>query len=69
MTAHVAMAPDPALRQAESVAEVGNDDADIRWRAWKARGVEQDRRTMTTIRRTIVLTAIAFAIWVWVLSV
>jgi hypothetical protein len=63
MTSPVAVVPEAALRQAHGVGGLPTDDADIRWRAWKARGVEQDRRTTTIIRRTILLTAIAVVIW------
>jgi hypothetical protein len=66
MTSPVAVVPDTALRQAQDVGGLPNDDADIRWRAWKARGIEQDRRTTTIIRRTVILSAITFAIWLFV---
>jgi hypothetical protein len=66
MTSPVALMPEAALRYDQNVGALPNDDADIRWRTWKARGVEQDRRTATIIRRTVILSAIAFAIWLFV---
>ena len=38
-------------------------DADIRWRNWKARGAEADRRTAKRMRGVALLIAAAFIVW------
>ena len=38
-------------------------DGDVRWRKWEARGVENDRRTATRMRRLMLAFGTALAVW------
>jgi hypothetical protein len=42
-------------------------EADIRWRAWQARGFAGDRRTAARMRAVVLLIAAALIIWFVVL--
>ena len=38
--------------------------ADIRWRAWQARGAANDRRTTARLRKLMLLIVAAFIVWI-----
>ena len=48
------------------VAAVPDPEADIRWREWKARGAEDDRRRTIMMRRLAVLIGIGLAVLLFV---
>jgi hypothetical protein len=41
---------------------LADPEAELRWRAWQARGVEGDRRTAKRMRAFMVLVALGFLI-------
>ena len=49
MTNHTAVIPDV--------------DADIKWRAWQARGVASNRRTAARMRNVMLLIVAALIVW------
>jgi hypothetical protein len=51
------------------VAAAPDADMDRQWRAWRARGVEGDRRRAAIMGRVITVTAIGFVIWLIALAV
>lgn len=40
-----------------------DEEGEIRWRDWQARGAASDRRTATRMRRLMVFLVAAFAVW------
>ena len=44
-------------------AVVADVDADIRWRAWQARGAAADRRTDARMRIVVLLVVAALIVW------
>lgn len=40
-----------------------NTEADVRWRAWQARGAEADRRTDVRMATLTVLIAVSLVTW------
>jgi hypothetical protein len=45
------------------IAIVPDADAESRWRSWKARGAESDRRTAKTMRRVVFVIVVTYAVW------
>lgn len=45
------------------LATVLESDADVRWREWKARGAESDRRLAKRMRRLMLVVAAALVTW------
>lgn len=52
-----------ALRLTNQLAITPDEEGEIRWRDWQARGAASDRRTATRMRRLMVLLVAAFAVW------
>jgi hypothetical protein len=48
-------------------AVAAESESDLRWRAWEARGVENDRRTAGRMRVLLLFVGAAVAIWTIVL--
>jgi hypothetical protein len=48
------------------IAITADADADIRWRAWQARGAEGDRRSAATMGGLTVLVSIGVAFWLFI---
>ena len=48
------------------VASISDPDAEIRWRAWQARGAAGERRTATRMRQVMLLIVSALVIWFYV---
>lgn len=46
-----------------SAAAVPDAEADVRWRAWQARGAAQDRRRARIMGRVTALVALGLAAW------
>ena len=44
-------------------AVVSDAEADIRWRAWRARGAASDRRTAARMRKVMLLIIAALVVW------
>lgn len=40
-----------------------DSEADIRWREWRARGAERDRRTDVRLRKAMLLIVAAVVVW------
>jgi hypothetical protein len=50
----------PMIDQAAIVAD---PEAELRWRNWRARGAEDDRRTAKRMRGLMILIAAAILVW------
>jgi hypothetical protein len=42
---------------------ISDTEADIRWRAWQARGAAKDRRTAARMRKLMFLIVAALIVW------
>jgi hypothetical protein len=47
----------------DQAAIVADPEAELRWRNWRARGVEDDRRTAKRMRGLMILIAAAILVW------
>ena len=47
----------------DQAAIVADTEADVRWRAWQARGAEGDRRTAKRMRGLTLLIAAGLFVW------
>jgi hypothetical protein len=57
---------EPEVPITSQVVLIPDVDGDNRWRAWRARAAEGDRRLATRMRKVIVLVAAGLAAWLFV---